>query len=786
MRSKRRIWVTAAVATAAVAGVLVFQGVTGTDPAGGGVDAASAPARVDVHENALRVSADGTTAAFEQKETEPFSLLGVTWTDPAAKVSGTVEARTRSAATGQWTGWLPLATDVDGRTETGRPGVRGTTEPRWVGASDGVEVRVSSRGTTSAGLPAGLRLDTVDPGTSGLDAETAAYSRDMTEGFSAEGEDEEPTPSDTTTTTPEPPEGSTGGSTPAPESPGPTATDDSGQIGGLPGTAEPSATPTTAEPTTAAPSVTPTSPTPTPDPTTAAPSPTLTPPPVSTMPKPPIVSRAGWGADEKLNDEAPEYTTSVKAVFVHHTAQTNDYSCADSPAIMRGLHAFHVQSNGWKDLGYNFIVDKCGTIFEGRKGGVDQPVFGAHTYGFNRETAGVAVIGSYTDTKAAAAATTAVARIAAWKLGQYKGNPAGTTTLTAGATQKSGTGIAYTAGTTYTFQQISGHRDGFNTECPGTALYGQLGAIRTAAAGPVTGLAISSVTGSSASGSTTYTQSSVKVAWKATTPTALIAKNELLVDGKAVATTSGTATSASAVLAVGTHTVQVRATHQSGRTALSGSATVVAEKTAPTFPTKPSTALRTGTVNTTAVPVTLKWKAADGIALKEVRLTAPAAATYGPTTTSANLTAKSGVATTWKMTAYDRAGNTAAASVASTPVILQETSTTRTGTWTTKSSSSYLGGKSYSSSAKNASLTWTFTGRSAALVVSRASTSGQVYVYVDGRKTATVDLKSATTKYRDALWATTWASAAKHTVKLVVVGTAGRPAITTDGLVYLK
>ncbi|MFD6426986.1 N-acetylmuramoyl-L-alanine amidase, partial [Streptomyces sp. NPDC060198] len=767
-----------AVATAAVAGVLVFQGVSGTDGTGGtggGVDAKSAPARVDVHANELKVSADGTTADFTQKHTKPFSLLGVTWTDPAAKVSGTVEARTRSVATGEWTGWLPLATDVDGRTETGQPGVRGTTEPRWVGASNGVEVRVTSGGTSSAGLPAGLRLDTVDPGTSGLDAETAAYAQDMKEGFAEDGESAEPTPADTTS------------ASETPETPGPTATGETSDSGALSGsdTGEPTATPTTAAPTTPAPTATPT--TPAPSATTASPSPTLTPAPVSTMPKPPIVGRAGWGADEKLNNEAPEYTASVKAVFVHHTAQTNNYSCADSPAIMRSLHAFHVQSNGWKDLGYNFIVDKCGTIFEGRKGGVDQPVLGAHTYGFNRETAGIAVIGMYTDTKASTPATTAVARLAAWKLGQYKGDPAGRTTLVAGATQDSGTGISYTAGKSYTFNQISGHRDGFNTECPGTALYGQLGAIRSASAGPVTGLAISSVTGSSTSGTTTYTQSGVKVSWTATTPSALISKYELLVDGKSVATTSGTATSASATLALGTHKVQVRATHMSGKVApLSAAATVVAEKTAPVFTTKPSLALSAGTVSTTAVPVTLKWKAADGIALKEVRLTAPVAKTYTATTSSAAQTTKPGVSTTWKMSAYDRAGNTAAASVTGTPVILQETSTTRTGTWTAKSSTSYLGGKSYSSSAKNASMTWTFTGRSAALVVSRASTSGQVYVYVDGKKTATVDLKATTTKYRDAIWTTTWPAAAKHTVKLVVVGTSGRPAVTTDGLVYLK
>ncbi|BFO18776.1 hypothetical protein SHKM778_51640 [Streptomyces sp. KM77-8] len=138
------------------------------------------------------------------------------------------------------------------------------------------------------------------------------------------------------------------------------------------------------------------------------------------------------------------------------------------------------------------------------------------------------------------------------------------------------------------------------------------------------------------------------------------------------------------------------------------------------------------------------------------------------------------------MTAHDRAGNTASASVAGTPVILQESSATKSGTWTTKSSSSYLGGKSYTSSSKNASLSWTFTGRSVAWTVSRATTSGQAHIYVDGTKTATVDLKSSTTKYRDAIWTKTWSGSAKHTVKIVVVGTSGRPAVTTDGIVYLK
>lgn len=723
MRSQRRIWTTAAVATAAVTGVLVFQGVTGSSSPGGDADAKSAPAEADVYRTPLRTSEDGTSASLAQRSTERFSLLGVTWTDPATRVAGTVEARTRSAATGEWTGWLPLDTEIDARTEAGRPGVRGTTEPRWVGPSNGVEVRISAADGVRAGLPDGLRLDTVDPGGSAtpLAAEPAAFAVDASPS-------EEPTPGEET---PSP--------TPTPEEPT-----------GEPGE-DPSPTPTTEFPTPPPPSPTTASPTPTTASSTpsASSTPPLPPAPPSTVPRPPIVSRVAWQADESLNDEAPEYLEKVKAVFVHHTAQTNSYSCADSSAIVRGLHTYHVKSSGWKDLGYNFLVDRCGTVFEGRRGGADRPVLGAHTYGFNRDTTGIGVISMYTDTAAARAATTAVARIAAWKLGQYEGDPTGKVELTAGTASRNLSGTKFATGKKYPFQQISGHRDAFNTQCPGQSLYGQLPAIRSLAGGSVTGLTIASVTGASASGSTYYTRSNVTVGWRATTPASFVKQYELLVGGKAVATVKGNVTTAPVTLALGKHSVQVRATHQSGKVTTSAAATVVAERTAPAFTTKPVLTLRTGTVNTAAVPLTLRWKATDAAALKEVRLTAPVARTYGPTAGSAAHTAKSGAVTAWKMTAYDHAGNTAAASVSGTPVILQETAAEKTGIWTSKSSAGYLGGKSLSSSTKNASLTWTFTGRSAAWVVSRAATSGQAYVYVDGKKAATVDLKSTATKYRE-------------------------------------
>ncbi|MDN3296597.1 N-acetylmuramoyl-L-alanine amidase [Streptomyces ficellus] len=767
MRS-RRVWGAAAAVAAGLSGVLVFQGVTGAGDFGTGGEAKGGPVRTDVRSAGLETSADGRSAALGQRDTEPFSLLGVTWTDPAARVKATVEARTRGAESGRWGRWLTL----DGDTGQGESGAeRGGTEPAWVGPSTGVEVRITAGGRSSGKLPAGLRLHMIDPGKGDARSsamEPAAFAVETGEpSASGEPSPTEPAPSEPAASEPAPSE-------PAPSEP---ATGESA-------TSEPAPSPSTASPEPSASAST--SPIPSTSPSPSATS-TVPPAPPSSMPQPPVTSRAQWGADESISPEEPGYLPGgkVKAVVVHHTAESNAYACADGPALVRGIYAYHVKTLGWKDIGYNFLVDRCGVVYEGRKGGIDRPVMGAHAYGFNGETTGISVLGTYTDIAPPEAALTSVARVAGWKLGQYGVSPTGTTTLTAGAGGTNYFGKSWAKGAQLSFPTIHGHRDGYNTQCPGNAFYAQLPNLRKWAAGPVAGLTITSVSAPK-SGTTHYTKAALAVGWSATTPSSLIKGYELLVDGKPAVAVAGTATSASTNLALGSHSVAVRATHHSGSTSTSAAVTVVAETTAPAFTTRPTLALRTGTVNTTAVPVTLSWKATDNAALKSVRLTAPASVTYATTSTSAARTATSGVATAWNMTAYDVAGNTGSASGTFTPVILQETSAVRSGTWTTKSSTSYLGGKSYSSGAKGASLTWTFTGRSASWVVSRASTSGQAYVYVDGVKVATVDLKSSTTKYRDAIWTKTWATSAKHTVKVVVVGTSGRPAITTDGLVYLK
>nr|WSW68901.1 N-acetylmuramoyl-L-alanine amidase [Streptomyces sp. NBC_00995] len=193
-------------------------------------------------------------------------------------------------------------------------------------------------------------------------------------------------------------------------------------------------------------------------------------------PRPRIITRKGWGADEKLRESGFVYTKSVKAAFVHHSATGNNYTCSQAPSVLRGIYRYHVKSSGWRDIGYNFAVDKCGNIYEGRAGGVTKAVMGAHTLGFNTNTMGIAVLGTFSTSNPPAAAVNAVSKLTAWKLGLFGANPKGKVTLTSGGSNK------YKKGKKVKLNVISGHRDGFATECPGARLYKKLGTARTSSA----------------------------------------------------------------------------------------------------------------------------------------------------------------------------------------------------------------------------------------------------------------------------------------------------------------
>ncbi|NHA01756.1 hypothetical protein G5V59_24240 [Nocardioides sp. W3-2-3] len=100
----------------------------------------------------------------------------------------------------------------------------------------------------------------------------------------------------------------------------------------------------------------------------------------------------------------------MHAGFVHHTVNANNYTAAQVPGIIRGIYNYHVKTRGWSDIGYNFLVDKFGRIWEGRYGGVDRPVVGAHTQGYNQYSFAMSAIGNYDVAAPSSAMITAYAQ----------------------------------------------------------------------------------------------------------------------------------------------------------------------------------------------------------------------------------------------------------------------------------------------------------------------------------------------------------------------------------------
>ncbi|WP_217140544.1 peptidoglycan recognition protein [Streptomyces sp. AC627_RSS907] len=197
-----------------------------------------------------------------------------------------------------------------------------------------------------------------------------------------------------------------------------------------------------------------------------------------TAPRPPVVPRSVWLGDAAREQPPPRYDDKVLAVFVHHTDTPNGYDCADVPAILRGVYAGQTGARDWDDIGYNFVVDRCGTIYEGRAGGIDRPVTGAHTQGFNHRTTGIAALGTFTaGVPVPDALTDAIAALAAWKLGPTDTDPRARVGLV------SSNGLSrYGAGATAALPAVAGHDEGYRTTCPGAALTARLPHIRELAA----------------------------------------------------------------------------------------------------------------------------------------------------------------------------------------------------------------------------------------------------------------------------------------------------------------
>ena len=192
--------------------------------------------------------------------------------------------------------------------------------------------------------------------------------------------------------------------------------------------------------------------------------------------RPRIISRAAWGAKESIRRAAPDYSDAVKAAFVHHTVQSNSYSPSESAALVRSDYLYHVRTRGWNDIGYNFLVDRYGRVFEGRYGGVTRAVLGAHAGGFNTNSTGVALLGTFTTARSTGPMLAGLNRLLAWKLDLTHVDPRGRTVLRSAG----GANTRYPAGRRVVVNTILGHRSTSYTTCPGDPTIARLGAIRAA------------------------------------------------------------------------------------------------------------------------------------------------------------------------------------------------------------------------------------------------------------------------------------------------------------------
>jgi N-acetylmuramoyl-L-alanine amidase-like protein len=189
--------------------------------------------------------------------------------------------------------------------------------------------------------------------------------------------------------------------------------------------------------------------------------------------QPEIVTRDQWGASACPPRALPQYGV-VKLAYIHHTVSATDYAPEDSAAMVLAICRYHRNSNRWNDIGYNFLVDRYGKVFEGRAGGMDQAVVGAQAQGYNTQSTGVANLGTFSTTSQTDDALAAVARLLSWKLALHGVPPQGKVSVVSagGATNR------FPAGTAVLLHRISGHRDANATSCPGDGLYAQLPRLR--------------------------------------------------------------------------------------------------------------------------------------------------------------------------------------------------------------------------------------------------------------------------------------------------------------------
>jgi hypothetical protein len=213
----------------------------------------------------------------------------------------------------------------------------------------------------------------------------------------------------------------------------------------------------------------------------------------ATSSQPAVLRRADWGADESLRYDStgkeiwPAAYYPVQKLIVHHTdTQNNDPNPA---ATIRSIYYYHAVTQGWGDVGYNFLIDESGRIYEGRHT-IDYPpgaspteedsrgygVTAAHASGYNSGTVGIALLGTLSTQDATPAARAALEKLLAWEADRHGIDPQGSSQY-----------VNPVNGNQATFPNIAGHRDVGATECPGSAFYATLPTIRSDVAAMLAG-----------------------------------------------------------------------------------------------------------------------------------------------------------------------------------------------------------------------------------------------------------------------------------------------------------
>jgi len=339
---------------------------------------------------------------------EGYATVGVTWKQGADLAEDDISVQVRTRTDGTWSGWTTAEYHdehgPDAGSDEAKAAVRPGTDAVVVGDVDEVQMRAETKDGTA---PADLELAVIDPGKTDVVEQPAAID---TSKLPAEDRD-------ATSSAPISSTAGMGGTRSA-------ATHGDGAAADLDLVA------------------------------------------MKTAPKPYIFSRAQWGANESLRDKSSLRYGTVKAGFIHHTVNANNYSEQQVPALLRGIYAYHTQSRGWSDIGYNFLVDRFGRIWEGRYGGVDRAVVGAHTLGYNEYAFAMSAIGDFDKVEPPQVMLNSYAKLFAWKLSLYS--------IKANATHLYVKNRYLNA--------INGHRDAGQTACPGRYLYAKLSAVRSAAA----------------------------------------------------------------------------------------------------------------------------------------------------------------------------------------------------------------------------------------------------------------------------------------------------------------